>query len=153
MIIELSRVKSEGTELLGEDSAEVLGLTPSDDLRAEHPLRYALTAIRTADTLVVTGSLETDITLRCSRCAETFTQHVVEPAFACDREVEPGTESVDLTGDMRETILLAFPNYPVCRPDCRGLCAQCGANLNKSQCRCRPPDATRWGALDKLRLD
>jgi len=153
MIIELARVKPEGTPLAGEEPAEILDLPASADLRAERPIRYALMAVRTGDTLVVTGSLETEVTLRCSRCAEAFDFHVSEPAFACDREVPPGVESVDLTGDIRETILLAFPNYPVCKPDCRGLCAQCGVNLNRSRCGCRPPETSGWEALDKLKLD
>lgn len=37
---------------------------------------------------------------------------------------------------MREQVLLALPMSAVCREDCKGLCAQCGQNLNEKQCGC-----------------
>lgn len=60
-----------------------------------------------------------------------------------------GRECVDLTADIREAMILAFPAYPVCSPECKGLCATCGVNLNKAACRCAPPDDNRWGVLDR----
>ena len=41
---------------------------------------------------------------------------------------------------MREQLYLALPMKPLCREDCRGLCAECGANLNLTTCGC----ARRW---------
>ena len=37
---------------------------------------------------------------------------------------------LDLSEPVREAISLAEPIRPLCRPDCRGLCATCGADLN-----------------------
>ena len=59
-------------------------------------------------------------------------------------------ESVNLTEDMREAIILTFPAYPICRPDCKGLCAMCGINLNNEACDCRAPQEDRWSTLDRL---
>ncbi|MDA0577799.1 MAG: DUF177 domain-containing protein [Verrucomicrobia bacterium] len=59
-------------------------------------------------------------------------------------------DCVDLTEDIREAIILAFSGYPVCNPDCKGLCASCGMNLNKAACRCTPPDENRWTILDQF---
>ena len=36
-----------------------------------------------------------------------------------------------------ETLITALPAALVCSPDCKGLCPQCGANLNKGPCGCR----------------
>lgn len=58
-------------------------------------------------------------------------------------------ESVDLTEDVREAMILAFPVYPVCRSECKGLCDRCGKNLNEATCECAPPDDNRWAALDQ----
>ena len=49
---------------------------------------------------------------------------------------------------------LNIPMKPLCRPDCKGLCAQCGADLNLGACACTPPKSDpRWAALSALRGD
>jgi uncharacterized protein len=59
---------------------------------------------------------------------------------------------IDLDPLVREQLALALPAYPVCRDDCRGLCAACGQNLNEKECGCdrHVPDP-RWAGLEKLR--
>ncbi|MBT3296609.1 MAG: DUF177 domain-containing protein [Verrucomicrobia bacterium] len=68
-------------------------------------------------------------------------------------ELRDETESVDLTPDMREATLLAFPAYPVCTSACVGLCPTCGKDLNAGPCECKPAEESRWGGLDALKLD
>ena len=58
---------------------------------------------------------------------------------------------LDLGEVIREELLLAVPDYLVCRDDCRGLCAQCGADLNQGPCDCRPEPDVRWAALEALK--
>jgi uncharacterized protein len=49
-------------------------------------------------------------------------------------------------------VLLDAPTTPLCRPDCAGLCPQCGADRNEQACACQPPPADpRWSALDALK--
>ena len=45
---------------------------------------------------------------------------------------------VDITDDVRQEIMLAYPMIPVCRPDCKGLCSVCGQNLNAGPCQHHP---------------
>jgi uncharacterized protein len=54
-----------------------------------------------------------------------------------DEEVFDG-KTIDLDPIVREQVLLALPMNAVCREDCKGLCAQCGQNLNEKQCGCEP---------------
>ena len=152
MIVELTGLSAAERRLTGEDPPAILELDESRDVRDIGAIRYDVAVCRTAVALVVRGTLDLDLSFRCSRCAEFFGAHIREPAFESSRDVAPGVESVDLTDDIRETILLAFPNYPVCRADCKGLCPQCGADLSKGGCRCRPPEEFRWGAMDELHL-
>lgn len=58
---------------------------------------------------------------------------------------------IDLTPLIREEIILATPQAPLCRPDCRGLCAACGVDLNESPHRHEPGPDERWSALARLR--
>jgi uncharacterized protein len=52
---------------------------------------------------------------------------------------------------LREQLLLASPVKLVCREDCKGLCPQCGTNLNTVTCNCQQPGDARWAALSELK--
>jgi uncharacterized protein len=99
---------------------------------------------------VVTGAVE----------AEVRERYVIEGAGS-----EPGVGAADdddayvLADDIldleplaRDAVLLELPLAPLCKEDCRGLCPQCGANLNLDTCSCAPPADPRWSALDALRV-
>jgi uncharacterized protein len=98
----------------------------------------------------------------CMRCLEPAT-----PAFAVDaREVDqPGggeeltspyisEGELDLAGWARDALALTLPPKLTCRPECAGLCPQCGANLNDDpeHAHEREPDP-RWAKLSELRFD
>ncbi len=62
-----------------------------------------------------------------------------------DLEEDPGSDLVVFDGDgvplgeeARQELEMAVPFGPLCRPDCRGLCPRCGANLNAGPCACAP---------------
>ena len=57
---------------------------------------------------------------------------------------------IDLTDAVRQAAALVEPMAPLCRPDCRGLCPECGADLNVNPCRCEAPTDDRWALLRKL---
>jgi uncharacterized protein len=58
---------------------------------------------------------------------------------------------IDLTPLLREEIILATPLAPLCRPDCRGLCAVCGEDLNRRPHEHEAPVDERLAKLEKLR--
>jgi uncharacterized protein len=60
-------------------------------------------------------------------------------------------DAIDLGPLVRDAIVLDLPMVPLCREDCRGLCPQCGADRNESDCGCVAPPDPRWANLDVLR--
>jgi uncharacterized protein len=69
-----------------------------------------------------------------------------------DEEVFDG-KIIDLEPIVREQVLLALPMNAVCREECRGLCAQCGQNLNEKQCGCEAKFVDpRLAALKNIKL-
>ncbi len=78
-----------------------------------------------------------------------------------DVDIYPITDSqIDLLPALREQLILATPQYPVCQEQCVGLCQACGANLNDDVCECHLPvaassslDAGSPFTLDKQILD
>lgn len=57
---------------------------------------------------------------------------------------------LDLEAFVREDIFLALPTKFLCREDCKGLCPQCGKNLNDGSCSCKKPIDPRLEVLRQL---
>ena len=130
-----------------------------------HGVRETIKDIR------LTGSFAGRLEVQCARCLEPVTR-VVESEFdllyrplgavqrddevsISEAETEVGFykgEGLTLEDVLREQVLLAVPVKAVCRDDCRGLCPQCGQNLNQGRCACVQAHADpRWHALRDLR--
>ncbi len=149
----IARLPEEGEQFKGEDPPEVLEVQPDDAVVSVGPLRYDLTATPLmGDELLVRGNVRCEVVFRCSRCAAEFAREVAEDPYVRSYELHDETESVDLTPDMREATLLAFPAYPVCDSDCLGLCSKCGKDLNEGPCECVPEPDARWDQLRGLEL-
>ena len=63
------------------------------------------------------------------------------------------TEEVDISGDVRDELLIELPMNPLCKEACKGLCPVCGTDLNKKRCRCKMPENPVWGALDGIEFE
>ena len=105
----------------------------------------------------VTGRVKTQLELACGRCLEPY-EIPVEASFELryvpqsenvgedEREIEDDDlttayykDGVLDTGELvREQFQLALPMKPLCSDACRGLCPQCGTNLNRTDCGCAP---------------
>lgn len=57
------------------------------------------------------------------------------------------SEELDTEPIMIDELLLNIPMKPLCQRDCKGLCGECGADLNRGDCRCEAPIDPRWQAL------
>jgi DUF177 domain-containing protein len=99
----------------------------------------------------------------CHRCLNRFGR-TVEAAFelilqkgvtGADSEdivsVPENAAEYDLAPHVHEAVILEEPIRLVCRPDCAGLCPQCGGDLNQGACGCAPTADPRWSPLERLR--
>jgi uncharacterized protein len=115
-------------------------------------LRQAALRVRIAHTnrgVIVTGQVRTSLADTCGRCLvaleipidapieeEVLPSIELQSGLAVDTSAEPEAfrlsdhHELDLEPLAREAVLLAAPIAPVCRPDCRGLCPECGTDLN-----------------------
>jgi len=119
----------------------------------------------------LSGELSTRVERACARCLEPVVEDVASSFDLLYRPqgVDAGREEMSVTSAeaevsyyqgegllledvLREQVLLAVPLKVICREDCRGLCPQCGKNLNVEQCGCaEAPDDPRWSALKEIR--
>lgn len=150
-------VKSLTAKSVGSSETHRVNETISFD-EAEHlfplsPLTGTLRFIKLPHEINVRmEDFEIDIEATCSRCLKKFPQPIVIPLadreFLIDlpqSELTPGEDffSVDkktweiaLLEMVRQEILLHFPSIPVCSKSCKGLCNECGKNLNERECGC-----------------
>jgi uncharacterized protein len=108
--------------------------------------------------VLVRGELTGTATAQCRRCLKDVEQpfeiegselyrppgDVWEDGYA----LKDGT--IDLEPMARDLIVLELPTSPLCRPDCKGLCSRCGADLNEGPCACGAEIDPRWSALKDL---
>jgi uncharacterized protein len=124
---------------------------------------------RTGNEILLTARIKAASNVVCDRCVAPFTQ-TLSPSYQMyyvwnepdatrfdSSEVQvipPGLSVIDLTEDVRQTILLAVPFKLLCKNDCKGLCPRCGKNLNEGPCTCE--DVTidpRWDGLRSAATD
>jgi uncharacterized protein len=119
------------------------------------PLTFTGHATRNGDDIYVKGRVTGAVKSECGRCLESFAMQIdlpVDAVFVPQREnvedddevFEPQSnltyyegDSVDLLREIKDIILVNLPIKPVCRTDCKGLCPQCGTDLNKGSCTCK----------------
>lgn len=110
------------------------------------PLKGTFQAIRNSKGIYITGELFSNISAECARCLEPLMLDIAiqmddlfyyPPQTAPQGEFSVGEDGfLDLAPLVRQLSLLEFPMQPFCRSDCKGLCINCGQNLNKAECDC-----------------
>jgi len=125
------------------------------------PLTGSFTATRTTEGIYIQGQLQSALSMECVRCLE---ETIVPVDISLDElfyypphNAPPGEPFVgedgmiDLGPLVRELSLLGVPIKVLCRPDCLGLCQECGANLNYGDCGCAEEEIDpRLAALQQL---
>lgn len=148
MRIHLDQIPSEGLALKGEESCKVLAI---DDHQTwfEQPLHYALFALIVSSGLLVKGRLWTEVNLTCARCLTKFARPLAVDEFFFQEELSQ-RRRFDLTGNLREDILLQLPQRALCKPTCKGLCLVCGQNLNVKPCGCKESFESGRGTMSRM---
>ena len=164
MILDLSQIRQPETDLTRRYEPAVFEHAPGapldarGDFRVIAPVDLRMKIHKDKERFRLVGTINTVLELECSRCLEPYempvdlefdlhylpmTQNVGE-----EREVEEDDllqafykdDVIDLRQMMEEQFYLALPMKPLHSPDCKGLCANCGTNLNVETCDCQ----VRW---------
>jgi uncharacterized protein len=144
------------------------GLLRAEDATINY-LHGRVRLTRTPQGILVQGALHARTPVECVRClkpvdldfdvelSELFRTSELSPSngspLSEDYNVDDG-DYIDLTPIVREEALLAVPIQVLCSRDCKGLCAQCGQDLNEGSCGCEADSIDpRLAPLRKLLLD
>ena len=149
------------------DGPVSVGAEESETGRAEGTVHV----LRTHQGLLVNAMVEVQVSVACARCLLEFDRSsTINLEEECYPTVDPSTgrnmsppdeaegvmhidtrQILDLSDVMRQYLLTTEPLKSLCRPDCQGLCPECGGDLNTEKCKCADVAIDpRWGALAKL---
>ena len=144
-VAELTRRAGTVREIVREVPAGDVGF---DDQRVEAggPVSLAIEVTSLSDGVRVRGRLGVAWRGECRRClapistvADVEVDELYQSRPSSPDALHLDAEQLDLRPMVRDSLLLAVPDAPLCRPDCRGLCAGCGEDLNEGSCRCGVP--------------
>jgi uncharacterized protein len=154
---------------------EPVGATRKHAVAPEPPVeRGSVELVRLPGGVLVRFAGDVTIEAECSRCLGAFRYvETIEFEEIFVQQVDPGSgervtadlgqdedsfrvgldHTIDITEAVRQYTEVAAAMQPLCRPDCPGLCAQCGQDLTVRTCSCdRAPADGRWAALADLKL-
>jgi uncharacterized protein len=115
----------------------------SEDLTVEY-IRGPIRLSRASEGILVQAKLEVGTEAECYRCLEAVTTNVtinIEELYAYGTpkvtEFHIGEDGIlDLAPLVRAEMMIAATRGVLCRPDCKGLCPECGTNWNHATCTC-----------------
>ena len=113
------------------------------------------------DVLTLRASIKTKLKFNCSRCLEAFIYPIdidIEERFTNNKELQNDEEiifvdsdSLDIAKTVENIIISTLPIKRLCTDNCKGLCCQCGKNLNEGSCHCEKNDVDlRLAKLQEL---
>ena len=118
------------------------------------------------DQIILEASTTICANFICDRCGTAFKQSVkskykmiylLRSIEGAEEEINitylsPDTHMIDISKDVRDYMILSTPMKRLCKEDCKGLCAKCGADLNEKQCDCNDDGIDdRWKVLSELK--
>jgi uncharacterized protein len=159
LVVNLRHLAKHNLVLQGELPARELDIDTHDEvIRVTQPLRYDAEVQKLAKSLLLRGELRLALDCQCVRCLKPFQHPLAIEDWTCDVPLD-GEEAarvvndcVDLTPYVREDILLALPQHPLCDPKCRGLKQPDIGKVKKSSTGLVGKDPSAWAELDKLKL-
>ncbi|MEL7567464.1 MAG: DUF177 domain-containing protein [Dehalobacterium sp.] len=135
-----------------------------EEMKLLSPLEFSGDIENLGDRLNVAGEVHTRVELLCSRCMEVMSLEVDAPfseIFSNHRDVVEEEQEeeifffegdeIDIGSHVTRAILLELPMKALCKEECKGLCPECGVNLNFEKCQCVEDNIDpRFSALKKL---
>jgi uncharacterized protein len=155
--LELKTISGDQTHVERTWRADAFAGVEQEDFHVVDDVQLDFDVRKAADEYRLVGRLVTNVDVPCSRCLKLFRFHVEMPFDVLylpqnrnrgegEREIDEEElavafyedDVIDLGQLVREQSYLALPMKPLCREACRGLCPQCGTNLNVTACSCEP---------------
>jgi len=133
MKIYVDKIQEDGLELFEEIKPDGLALD-SEGISFIKPIAVKARVLKSGSEIFVDIALEAPVEYTCGKCLSKF-EDVFRKKFNIEMEVKPA-EIVELDDEIRQEIILDYPMKVICKAECKGLCPNCGQNLNTGECDC-----------------
>jgi uncharacterized protein len=133
MKIYVDKIPEGGIELTEKVQPETL-LIDTEGISFIKPVDVKANVLKTEAEMFADIMLEAPVEYTCSKCLSKF-EGVFKKRFNMIRDVKPA-EVVELDEEIRQEIILDCPMKILCKVECKGLCPNCGQNLNTGKCDC-----------------
>ncbi len=138
MKIDVLKVGDEGLELSEIWDIDEVALL-IEDVKFIEPVEVYARISKSRDLLDLDIHLRSKIGPTCARCLKEYSIDL-DKNFKLRYLLNKDTRIIDPKHEIKEEIIFSLPFKPLCREDCKGLCQNCGTNLNNSSCKCRKSD-------------
>ncbi len=164
MKINVSEIPPQGLEI------QVSGEGRLTTVKAVSPYQLSIKIVKSGSEVFINGEGRCNVELQCSRCLNDFEYNiyspldiVFHPASELNKEgchelqkeeldiVFYSNNLLDIDDIANEQLALNIPMKPLCSAECKGICPECGADLNTMQCNCKGSNVDeRLKVLEKL---
>jgi len=162
MIIRLSEIE-DGAVLKGKIAGSQIEGVKDEEFSFLAPIDYEIVVCKFDDSVRLEGSIRCSLSLMCGRCLDVFPFSIqtsldvglIKKIPVPETELELAKEDlevyyyegdeIDINPLVCEEVLLNIPIKPLCREDCRGICAVCGKNNNIEECHCNKASSMLLG--------
>ncbi len=105
-------------------------------INEEQPFNVTGLFERVGDFVLAKVEVTCGIENHCARCLERISRRETF-RYSLEFELQPGQEYIDVGESLREEMILGYLPRTLCREDCKGICPDCGAELNTEKCECK----------------
>ncbi|PLX97601.1 MAG: hypothetical protein C0620_00405 [Desulfuromonas sp.] len=163
MQLQVADIKEYGTELQIEQAVDqypiLAQLAEDEGYVFLTPVQVTVSASVVGGVVELQGTLRLDVEIPCGRCLvasryalegqfhQSYVDELPNITGEDGEELELSAEemglevfdgdAIDLTEEVQQQVLLLLPTHPLCSEECKGLCIECGADLNRESCRCQ----------------
>lgn len=133
--ISVRDVSSKGIDIDQTFPKESIGLSDEEiDLRS--PIHVKAHLERAGDAIVADTKIDADFGFLCARCLEDMHERQ-DRNYQFNFEMTEGVEFIDVGEEIRQELIIDNPAKVLCKKDCKGMCPNCGINLNIEPCKCK----------------
>jgi len=148
MKMQVDKIPQEGLELYEDIDAKALALD-TENISFTQPIHAKASIAKSGNQVFIDIKLNGEVEYICAKCLAKFPSSF-KKGFKISIDARP-SDTIELDEDIRQEVILDYPMKTLCKIDCKGLCPNCGQNLNAGECECEKETSDQRESRAKAR--
>ena len=149
MKINVHDIKPGGIEVDGQVTLEEMDFAKTDEIKYVAPLKIKAKVEKVQNSVLAKAQISSQYASLCARCLDEV-ERKWSKSFMFEFAIKSQSDSIDIGDLVRQEAILNLPARVLCGEDCKGICMDCGANLNHEKCTC--PVKAKQGHVVQLKV-